>query len=198
MEDEDGVFMKLLVGLAIFAATGPAALANPALEAALARVPGLSDLCGAVPMAPAKVRGNSIHHPVRRSVKTYIQDTNDWLDCAAEQHVRIQGFVDDMRDDWQRSVLVDHLNRDFQDNYAVLNAQTHALAQRVNYRLTWLERPLRPAVASSGVGLSNSAANVLLRKTKKLTYKADFNRPFYDPSRLLLKWEPLEPLQFEG
>lgn len=188
--------MKLLFGLVLLAATSPA-LANPELEAALARVPSLTDLCGDVPIAPAKVRGNSIHHPVRRSVKTFVVSTNEWLDCAAEQHDRIQGFVNDMQDDLQRGLLVDHLNTDFQGHYAVLNEQTHALAQRVNYRLNWLERPLRPAVTSSGAGMSNSEANVLLRKMKRLTYKADINRPFFDPSRNLLKWEPIEPLQFQ-
>lgn|GEM_PF-3261005 len=193
-----GIFMKLLIGLLVsFTATAPAK-ANPELDKALARVPSLTDLCGAVPIAPAKVRGNSIHYPVRRSVKTFVVETNDWLECASQQYVRIQGFVDDMRDDWQRSVLVDHLNKDFQTHFSALNNQTEALAQRVNYRLTWLERPLRPAVASTGAGLSNSKANVLLRKTKRLTYKADINRPFYNPSRHLLKWEPVEPFQFQG
>ncbi|WP_286831331.1 MULTISPECIES: hypothetical protein [Kordiimonas] len=189
--------MRYFAICALAAASFPA-FANPSLEQALSRVPTLTDLCGAVPEAPTKVRGNSIHRPVRPEVKSFIQDTNDWLDCAAEKYVRIQQLVNGMQDDGQREALVEHLNKDFRAQYAELNDQTRILARRVNYRLTWEVRPVRPAVSSSGVGYSNSQANVLLRKVKKITYRTDVNRPIHDPSRDLLNWEPVEPLQFSG
>lgn len=152
------------------------------IDDALNQVPTLKDLCGAVPTAPTKVRGSSVHRPVRREVKTFIKATNDWLDCATGMYVEIQSMINAMQDQFQRRALVGHLNRDFRDRYNTLNEQTRLLATRVNYRMTWEVRPFRPSVDSSGRGLSSSKANVLLRKAKKLTFQSDINRAIHDPS----------------
>ncbi|WP_068145974.1 hypothetical protein [Kordiimonas lipolytica] len=189
--------MKILVALTLTFAVPPD-YSTPELEKALDQVPSIADLCGAVPTAPAKVRGGSIHQPVRREVRSFIIETNAWLDCAAEKYVQIQRLVDGMTDSRQRSVLVDHLNADFQQYYGKLNMQTKLLAERVNYRLSWQYRPIRPEVPRSQAGKSNSKANVLLRKARRLTEHSDINRIIHNPRPGLLQWEEIPALQFES
>jgi hypothetical protein len=102
------------------------------LDAALSKIPSVSELCGAVPTTPARVRRPEGHKLLTLAGKKFAYAADEWLACATEVSDQTQQILADMQDGAAKDAVISHLNMDYAEQYADLNTQLERFEDRAN------------------------------------------------------------------
>lgn len=101
-------------------------------DAALSKIPSVSEICGAVPTTPGRVRAPEGHKLLTRAGKKFAYAADEWLACATATSERTQSIVANMPDGEAKDAVISHLNADYAEHYASLNTQLERFEDRAN------------------------------------------------------------------
>ncbi|WP_417460751.1 hypothetical protein [Kordiimonas sp.] len=164
-------------------------------DAALAKIPGLVELCGQTPTAPAKVRGSSPLKPLRRTVPRFVESVEVWLACAAAIQTHIQYILNDMPSGDANRLVVAYLNTDYEQQYANLNAEVETFADRVNQSGDWqIVSPVVEDLHKRQCGGSEEAEVLCYMRSK--TFASHPNKPLPVKPDGPVHWTPVTPTKF--
>ncbi|TNE66928.1 MAG: hypothetical protein EP335_02650 [Alphaproteobacteria bacterium] len=189
--------MKILALAALVAITDPTVpQPDASLEAALAELPSLVELCGEVPEAPNNVRRYNPIKPLQKSVSRFVDATEDRIACANDVFADTRDILLTVRDQKALVAIIDHVNKDFTDYFAALNSQSELLATRISHQVDWKDKTLVAPEQRLRSCVRNSVESARLCDLRNATFASHINMPKFRGRISPAHWEAVDPPQF--